>query len=282
MHEFKQFYINGQWVDPVEPRDHDVIDPATEQVCGVISLGAQADVDKAVAAAKTAFESYSQTPIEERIALLERFCEIYQRRWAEIAEAIRVEMGAPAKLAAEDQAFCGMGHMAEAAKILKDFVWEEELGQHRVVKEPIGVCGLITPWNWPMNQVACKVGPALATGCTVVLKPSEVAPLSAYLFTQVLDEAGVPPGVFNMVNGDGPSVGYVMSSRPDIDMMSFTGSTRGGIAVARAAADTVKRVGQELGGKSPHILLDDFSFFSTPLLPLPLRLRRQFQHRAGF
>ncbi len=257
MYEFKQFYINGEWVDPSEPRDHEVIDPATEAVCGVISLGSEADVDKAVAAAKTAFETFSQTSVEERVALLERFCEIYQRRMGEVAEAIRLEMGAPKQLAGTSQAFCGLGHMAEAAKILKSFEWEEDIGNHKVIKEPIGVCGLITPWNWPMNQVACKVGPAIATGCTVVLKPSEVAPLSAYLFTEILDEAGVPPGVFNLVNGDGPTVGAAMSSHPDIDMMSFTGSTRAGVMVAQGAAPTVKRVSQELGGKSPNIILDD-------------------------
>jgi aldehyde dehydrogenase (NAD+) len=257
MREYKQFYINGEWVDPVQPRDHDVIDPATEEVCGVISLGSEADVNKAVAAAKAAFESFSQTDPAERVALLEKIVEIYQRRLGDIAEAIRLEMGAPMKLASTNQAFSGLGHIAEAAKILKTFKWEEDIGDHKVVKEPIGVCGLITPWNWPMNQVACKVGPALATGCTVVLKPSEVAPLSAYIFTEILDEAGVPPGVFNMVNGDGPTVGNAMSGHPDIDMMSFTGSTRAGIQVAQTAATTVKRVAQELGGKSPNIILDD-------------------------
>ncbi len=257
MREYKQFYINGNWVDPATPNDLEVIDPATEATCATISMGSEADVDSAVAAAKAAFETFSQTSVEERVALLERIAEIYQRRIGDIAEAIREEMGAPIKLASTSQAYAGLGHIVEAAKILKSFNFVEELGEHRVVKEPIGVCGLITPWNWPMNQVTCKVAPALAVGCTMVLKPSEVAPLSAYIFAEIMHEAGVPAGVFNMVNGDGPSVGTALSSHPDVDMMSFTGSTRAGTLVAQNAAPTVKRVTQELGGKSPNIVLAD-------------------------
>lgn len=257
MREYKQFYINGQWVDPVAPRDCEVIDPSTEEVCGVISLGSEADVDKAVSAAKAAFETWSQTSVEERAAILEKVVAIYKRRIPELAEAIRLEMGAPAKWASTAQVYAGLGHIAEAAKVLKGFKFEEDLGPHKVVKEPIGVCGLITPWNWPMNQVTCKVAPALAVGCTMVLKPSEVAPLSAYIFAEIMDEAGVPAGVFNMVNGDGPTVGSALSGHPDVDMMSFTGSTRAGALVAQNAAPTVKRVTQELGGKSPNIILDD-------------------------
>ena len=257
MREYKQFYINGEWVEPSVPNDLDVIDPATEEPCAVISLGNQTDVDKAVAAAKAAFESFSQTSVEERVALLERIAGIYKRRIAEVAEAIRLEMGAPIKLASTAQAYAGLGHIVEAAKVLKTYSFAEDLGEHRVVKEPIGVCGLITPWNWPLNQVACKVAPALAVGCTMILKPSEIAPLSSYIFAEIMHEAGVPAGVFNMVNGDGPTVGTALSVHPDVDMMSFTGSTRAGSLVAQNAAPTVKRVTQELGGKSPNIILDD-------------------------
>jgi aldehyde dehydrogenase (NAD+) len=257
MREYKQFYINGEWVEPSVPNDLDVIDPATEEPCAVISLGNQTDVDKAVAAAKAAFESFSQTSVDDRVALLERMAGIYKRRIAEVAEAIRLEMGAPIKLASTAQAYAGLGHIVEAAKVLKTYSFAEDLGEHRVVKEPIGVCGLITPWNWPLNQVACKVAPALAVGCTMILKPSEIAPLSSYIFAEIMHEAGVPAGVFNMVNGDGPTVGTALSVHPDVDMMSFTGSTRAGSLVAQNAAPTVKRVTQELGGKSPNIILDD-------------------------
>jgi len=257
MREYKQFYINGEWVAPSAPNDFEVFDPATEEVCATISLGNESDVDKAVAAAKAAFESFSQTSIEERVALLERICEIYQRRLGDIAEAIRLEMGAPIKLASTAQAFAGLGHIAEAAKVLKTYAFTEDLGEHRVVKEPIGVCGLITPWNWPLNQVSCKVAPAIAVGCTMILKPSEIAPLSSYIYAEILHEAGVPAGVFNLVNGDGPTVGTALSVHPDVDMMSFTGSTRAGSLVAQNAAPTVKRVTQELGGKSPNIILED-------------------------
>ena len=257
MREYTQFYINGQWVDPVMPKTLEVLDPSTEEACATISLGSEADVDLAVAAAKAAFETFSQTSVEERVAMLERMAEIFQRRIGEIAEAIRLEMGAPIKLASTAQAYAGLGHITEAAKILKNYTFTEDLGPHRVVKEPIGVCGLITPWNWPLNQVSCKVAPALAVGCTMVLKPSEIAPLSAYLYAEIMDEAGIPAGVFNLVNGDGPTVGEALSRHPDVDMMSFTGSTRAGSLVAQNAAPTVKRVTQELGGKSPNIILAD-------------------------
>ena len=257
MRDYKQFYINGEWVDPTTPNDFDVINPANEEVCAQISLGSEADVDKAVAAAKAAFESFGRTSREERLELLESCIEVYQKYYNDIADAIREEMGAPQELAAGAQAFCGLGHLQEAAKILKNFQFEEDLGAHRVFKEPIGVCGLITPWNWPVNQISCKVAPALAVGCTMVLKPSEVAPLSAHLYAQVMHEAGVPAGVFNMINGDGPVVGTALSRHPDVSMMSFTGSTRAGSLVAQNAAPTVKRVTQELGGKSPNIVLDD-------------------------
>lgn len=256
----KQFYINGQWVEPSTNDTVDVINPATEEVVATIALGGVEDVNAAVAAARAAFESYSRTSREERIALLERILEIYQRRSDEFARAITLEMGAPAKLSKYAQAPSGTGHFAAALKALKNFEFEERIGNTLVVKEPIGVCGLITPWNWPINQLACKIAPALATGCTMVLKPSEVAPLSALLLAEVLDEAGVPAGVFNLVNGDGPTVGSAMSAHPDIDMMSFTGSTGAGRQVMKNGAETIKRVALELGGKSANILLDDVNF----------------------
>jgi len=257
MREYLKFYINGEWVDPVEPKTLDVINPADASVCARISLGSEADVDRAVAAAKQAFKTFGFSSREERIALLERCIEAYKARYNDIAEAIRLEMGAPKQLAEGAQAFVGQGHLQQALDVLRNYDFEEDLGAHRVLKEPIGVCGLITPWNWPINQIACKVAPALAVGCTVVLKPSEIAPLSAQLWTEVMHEAGVPAGVFNMVNGDGPTVGAALSKHPDVDMMSFTGSTRAGTQVAMNAAPTVKRVTQELGGKSPNIILDD-------------------------
>jgi aldehyde dehydrogenase (NAD+) len=257
MRENRQFYINGEWVDPVSPNSFDVINPATEEVCGHISMGSEADVDKAVAAAKAAFETFSRTSTQERIELLESCIAVYKKYYLDIADAIREEMGAPHTLATTAQAYTGQGHLEEALRVLRTFEFEEDLGEHRIFKEPIGVCGLITPWNWPINQISCKVAPALAVGCTMVLKPSEVAPLSAYLFAQVMHEAGVPAGVFNMVNGDGPVVGTALSKHSDVSMMSFTGSTRAGSLVAQNAAPTVKRVTQELGGKSPNIILDD-------------------------
>ena len=257
MKDCRQFYIDGKWVPPTRAHDFPVIDPATEDAIARISLGSAADVDKAVAAARRAFESYSETSPEERLALIQRIIEVYQSKYEEMAETISQEMGAPIWLARAAQAAAGLAHFFEMAKVLGSFKFEELRGSTLMRREPIGVCGLITPWNWPVNQIACKVAPALAAGCTMVLKPSEVAPLSGYLFTHILHEAGVPAGVFNMVNGDGPTVGAAISSHPDVDMVSFTGSTRAGVAVATAAAPTVKRVAQELGGKSANIILDD-------------------------
>ena len=255
-----QFYINGEWVDPIDPKSLDVINPATEEVIGKIAMGNSQDVDKAVAAAKEAFESFSQTTKEERLALMGKILEVYQSRYDEIAETISSEMGAPLWLSKAAQAATGAGHFGTFMEVLKNYNFDEDKGTTRLRKEPVGVCGLITPWNWPINQIACKVAPALAAGCTMVLKPSEVSPLNAVIFAEVLHEAGVPAGVFNLVNGDGLSVGEAMSSHSDIDMMSFTGSTRAGVAVAKASADTVKRVSQELGGKSANIILDDADF----------------------
>ena len=260
MLEMLQFYIDGEWVDPVEPRTLDVINPATEEVCGRISLGSAADVDKAVAAASRAFESYSQTSRDERLALLQAVLEEFQNRYSDVADAVMKEMGAPRSLAHGAQAGSGIQHLKAAIRALKSYEFEEVNRNTRIVREPIGVCGLITPWNWPVNQVVVKVAPALAAGCTMVLKPSEVAPFDAMIFAEVLDTAGVPPGVFNLVNGDGPGVGAAISAHPDIAMVSFTGSTRAGVAVAQAAAPTVKRVAQELGGKSANIILDDADF----------------------
>jgi aldehyde dehydrogenase (NAD+) len=260
MREYLKFYIDGKWVDPIEPKTLDVDNPTTEQVSGKISLGTAADVDKAVKAARRAFASYSQTSREERLDLLQAIQAEYQKRAGDLADAVHEEMGAPPSLAGGPQVNMGLGHLTTAIDVLKNFPFEEQHGSTLVVKEPIGVCGLITPWNWPINQIACKVFPALATGCTMVLKPSEVAPYSGYIFTEIIDAAGVPAGVYNMVNGDGPGVGAAISSHPDIDMVSFTGSTRAGVDVAKNAAATVKRVTQELGGKSPNIVLDDDAF----------------------
>ncbi|MGI9372041.1 MAG: aldehyde dehydrogenase family protein [Hyphomicrobiales bacterium] len=259
MQKKTDFYINGAWVPPVSANECEVVNPANEEACAVISLGSEADVDKAVAAAKEAFETYSQTSREERLALFEKLMDVMKNRHGEMADAISTEMGAPASLAKSAQAGCGPFHLQGFMEALKNFPMEEEFGANgeRVVHEPVGVCGLITPWNWPVNQIALKVLPALATGCTCVLKPSEIAPLSAIVFAEMIDEAGFPAGVFNLVNGEGPVVGEAMSRHPDIDMMSFTGSTRAGIAVSKAAADTVKRVALELGGKSPNIVFED-------------------------
>jgi aldehyde dehydrogenase (NAD+) len=257
MKECRQFYIDGKWVNPTKVRDFEVINPASEEPIATISLGGASDVDKAVAAAKKAFESYSETTVEERLGLLRRIIEVYKAKSAEMAETISQEMGCPISLSRAAQAPAGLGHLSEIVKVLGQFKFEELKGSTLMRKEPIGVCGLITPWNWPMNQIAAKVAPALAAGCTVVLKPSEVAPLSAHLFAQILDQANLPPGVFNLVNGDGPTVGSAISSHPDVAMVSFTGSTRAGVAMALAAAPTVKRVTQELGGKSAQIILDD-------------------------
>src|SRR5579863_674402 len=260
MRDYMKFYIDGKWVDPVTPKSLDVINPANEAVAGRISAGSAADVDKAVAAAKKAFETWSLTSREERIELLQRISAEYQKRYGEIANAITEEMGAPASLAQQAQACVGMMHINTGIEVLKNFKFEEDRGSTRIVKEPIGVCGLITPWNWPINQIACKVVPALATGCTMVLKPSEEAPFSAYIWCEIMDAAGVPAGVFNLINGTGAEVGAAIASQPGIDMVSFTGSTRAGVEVAKAAAPTVKRVAQELGGKSPNIILEDADF----------------------
>jgi len=253
----RQFYIDGRWANPGQAHDFEVINPATEEVIATISLGNTTDVDKAVAAATKAFATYSETKVDERLELLRHIIEVYRTRMDEMAETISQEMGAPISLSRAAQAPAGLAHLCEIVKVLGHFKFEELKGSTLMRKEPIGVCGLITPWNWPMNQIVCKVAPALAAGCTVVLKPSEIAPLSAYLFAQILDEAGLPPGVFNLVNGEGTSVGVGIASHPDIAMVSFTGSTKAGIAVAQAAAPTVKRVTQELGGKSADIILDD-------------------------
>ena len=255
--DLRNFYINGQWVEPLKAQDLAVENPATEESLATISLGAAGDVDLAVAAAKAAFPIYSQYSVEQRIALMEKLLEVYMGRYDEMAAAISMEMGAPISFATAAQADCGRGHISTALEALKTFEFERQVGSTLVVKEPIGVCGFITPWNWPINQISCKVAPALATGCTMVLKPSEIAPLSGYLFTEMMDEAGFPAGVYNMVNGDGPGVGAVIASHQDVDMVSFTGSTRAGILVAKAAAETVKRVTQELGGKSPNIIFAD-------------------------
>ena len=260
MYDYRQFYINGEWVNPLDPRDFDVINPANEDVVAQISLGSAADVDKAVAAAKSAFECYSQSTPEERIVLLEKILAVYQSRIQEMAMLISEEMGAPIGLANMAQAPSAMGYIMHGIETLKYYRFETSVGGNKILKEPVGVCGLITPWNWPINQIACKVIPALAAGCTMVLKPSEVAPLDAYLFAKILDEAGVPKGVFNLVNGDGETVGNAITRHADIDMVSFTGSTRAGIAIAKSAADSVKRVTQELGGKSANIILDDADF----------------------
>jgi len=257
MREMLQFYIDGQWVDPVTPNPFDVINPATEEVCGRISLGSEADVDKAVAAAVRAADSYAGTTREERVELLKSILDVFAKRQDELATAIMEEMGAPWGLAKHAQAPSGAQHIAAALKALENFQFEERHRTTNIVREPIGPCALITPWNWPINQITVKVAPALAAGCTMVLKPSEIAPFDAMIFAEILDEAGVPAGVFNLVNGDGPTVGSALSGHPDIAMVSFTGSTRAGIAVAQNAAPGVKRVAQELGGKSANIILDD-------------------------
>ncbi len=257
MREKLNFYIDGKWVAPAKARTHDVINPANEEPVGRISLGSAADVDKAVAAAKKAFETWSVSSIDERKALLDKIIAIYQRRLPEMAETISMEMGAPLPMANAMQAPAGLGYLMDARKQLDTFKFEEDGANSRIIREPVGVVGMITPWNWPMNQVCAKVGPALAAGCTMVLKPSELAPLNAVLFAEILDEAGVPPGVFNLVNGDGPGVGEAMSKHPDIDMMSFTGSTRAGQSVMENAAKGIKKVALELGGKSPNVILED-------------------------
>lgn len=255
-----KFYIDGAWVDPADPKPFDVINPATEEAFAQISLGNAEDVDRAVQAAKRAFPSWSQTTKQERLELFDAIMAAYKNHYAEMADAISKEMGAPATFAQKVQAATGIGHFKTMSKLLANFEFDEDRGTTRLSKEPIGVCGMITPWNWPVNQIAAKVAPALAAGCTMVLKPSEIAPMSGIVFAEILHEAGVPKGVFNLVNGDGPGVGSAISSHPDVDMVSFTGSTRAGVAVAQNAAPTVKRVSQELGGKSANIILDDADF----------------------
>lgn len=252
-------YIDGAWVLPAGTYETlPVINPATEASVATVALCGPADVDAAVQAARRAFESFGQTTLDERIALVERLFAVYQRRYADMAHAISTEMGAPVDLATNAQAACGMGHLNEVLKAARAFEWERPMESGaRLVYEPIGVCVLITPWNWPINQIASKVAPALIAGCTMVLKPSEIAPLSAQIFAECVDEAGIPAGVFNMVHGTGPGIGDALTSHPDVDMVSFTGSTRAGVQIAKAAADTVKRVAQELGGKSANIVFDD-------------------------
>lgn len=257
MREYLQFYIDGAWVDPVSPKPLDVIDPATAQVAGRINVGSAADVDKAVKAAVKAFRSWSRTARAERLAVLDRIIAEFEKRVPELGDAITEEMGAPTWLAHGTQAAIGVNHFRTARKILDTYQFEEDRGTSRVVQEPIGVCGFITPWNWPIHQICAKVAPALATGCTVVLKPSEIAPFSAKIFADILHAAEVPAGVFNLVQGEGPVVGQAIAEHPQVDMVSITGSTRAGIQVAQAAAKTVKRVHQELGGKSPNIILAD-------------------------
>ncbi|HEY3798162.1 MAG TPA: aldehyde dehydrogenase family protein [Caulobacteraceae bacterium] len=260
MREYLKFYIDGKWVEPTELKTLDVENPATEETAGKIALGNAADVDKAVAAARKAFATWSQTTLEERIAVMERIIAEYTKRQGDLAAAVTEEMGAPNALASRAQVPSGIGHFSTAIEVARSFPWQEQRGATMIVKEPIGVCAMITPWNWPLNQITCKVAPAIATGCTMILKPSEIAPFSGQIFAEIMDAAGVPAGVFNMIHGDGPGVGVALSKHPDVDMVSFTGSTRAGVEIAKNAAPTVKRVAQELGGKSPNILVDDAGF----------------------
>jgi aldehyde dehydrogenase (NAD+) len=260
MREYLKFYIDGEWVAPAELFTLDIENPATEQISGRVAMGSEADVNRAVKAARKAFATWSQTTREERIAVLQRIAEEYQARSSDIAAAISEEMGAPAALANGFQVGLGIGHLTTVIENLKTFRFEEQRGATLIAREPIGVCGLITPWNWPMNQIAVKVFPALAAGCTVVLKPSEVSPYSAQIFAEVFHAARVPAGVFNLVQGTGAGVGVPLSAHADVDLISFTGSTRAGVEIAKNAAATVKRVAQELGGKGPNIILDDANF----------------------
>ena len=261
MIEKRDFYINGQWVAPAVPNDLNVIDPSTEDACAVISLGGQADTDAAVAAAKSAFADWGFSKKEDRLALIEKLLEVYQKRSGDLAEAMSLEMGAPIDLARTAQAGSGTWHIQNFITAFKEFEFDKMLGAHapndRLLYEPIGVCAMITPWNWPMNQVSLKCVAAMAAGCTMVLKPSEIAPLSSIVWSEIVDEAGFPAGVYNMVNGDGVGVGTQLSTHKDVDMVSFTGSTRAGIAISKAAADTLKRVSLELGGKGANIIFDD-------------------------
>ena len=255
------FYINGKWVKPLKENNFDVINPSTEKMYAKISLGSKEDLDLAVRAAKDAFESWAFSDVNERISLVEDFISLYDKRSSDMAEAISTEMGAPIKMATNDQVTAGSKHMKNFISAMKNFKFEQPLRSdtpdEQMIYEPIGVCGLITPWNWPMNQVTLKVIPAVLTGCTMILKPSEIAPMSSLLFSEMMDEIGFPPGIFNLINGDGPTVGEAMSAHPDIDMMSFTGSTRAGIAVSKGSANTIKRVSLELGGKGANVIFSD-------------------------
>ncbi len=259
-HVCREFYIGGEWVEPLGARELPIINPATEERIGTVALASAADVDRAVAAAVAAFPDWAASTPAMRRAALQRLRDAYRAHQAAVAAAISMEMGAPMSLATGAQAPSGLEHIDAMLEVLETFEFETLQGSTRIVLEPVGVCGLITPWNWPVNQIACKVVPALAAGCTMVLKPSEIAPLSAVEWTRIMAEARVPPGVFNLVHGDGPEAGAALAAHPDVDMVSFTGSTRAGAEVARAGAPTIKRVHQELGGKSPSILLDDADF----------------------
>ena len=257
MRKLTQFYINGAWVEPLSSATLEVINPATEAPIAMIAIGNAADAARAIAAARAAFPAFSRTTKAQRLALLQNILARYNERSEELAEAVSDEMGSPIQFARDAQAWAGRVHIEATIAALKSFEFEEKRGATRIVREAIGVVGLITPWNWPLNQIVCKVAPALAAGCTMVLKPSEIAPLSGIIFAQIMSAAAVPPGVFNLVNGDGLGVGQALASSPEVDMVSFTGSTRAGVMVAKTAADTVKRVTQELGGKSANIILED-------------------------
>ena len=261
--KLNKFYIDGQWVDPIKDQTIDIINPANESVIGKLNIGNEQDIDKAVSAAKKAFSKFSISSVGERLELLTEVRNIFKKRFDDIVDAITTEMGAPVKLSRGAQAAVGLGHLKTAIRVLENHKFEYEFNGSIIRHEPIGVCGLITPWNWPINQTVSKLGPCLASGCTAILKPSEISPLSANIIAEIMHEAKAPAGVFNMVHGLGPVVGEALSSHKDVDMMSFTGSTRGGIAVAQASAKTVKRVSQELGGKSPNIILDDNAFESS-------------------
>ena len=258
-----KFYINGEFVDPSSKETLEIINPATEEEIGIVALGSTIDVDKAVYSARKAFSISSKLSKKDRLDILETIRENYKKRYRDVSEAIRLEMGAPVKLAEGAQTATGLGHLKTAMRVLEKHEFEYKHEDYIVREEPIGVCGLITPWNWPINQIVSKFAPAFAAGCTVVLKPSEIAPLSAMIIAEIIHESQIPPGMFNLVNGLGNVVGEAMSSHKDIDMMSFTGSTRGGVAVAKASASNVKRVSQELGGKSPNLILDDNSFTTS-------------------
>ncbi len=258
---YNKFYINGEWVEPAGRETIDVINPATEEAFATISMGTAEDVDAAAKAARAAFPAWSQSSVEDRKTVLQKIMAGIQARAGDLAAAITSEMGAPVGLANAAQVPSGLGHFAAVLPVLENYKFQESRGSTLIVKEAAGVCGFITPWNWPLNQIACKVAPALAAGCTIVLKPSEVAPINAYILAEIIDECGLPPGVFNLVNGDGPNVGAAISAHPEVDVVSFTGSTRAGREVARAAADGIKRVTQELGGKSANIILDDTADF---------------------